>query len=401
MKLKSNLPFWLIKNGLINSYTSLQEDTSCEVLIVGSGVTGSLIAHQCIKDGYDTLLIDKRKIGFGSTSATTSLLQYEIDVPLVELSTRIGKQAAQACYLACSKSIDTLHSIAKEVKSKSGFKRKKSIYFAAYKKDVKDLKKEYHARKEAGFAVDWMQEEEIRQRFDLHKAYGGILSTQGASMDAYMFTHELLHFNSKKGLRVYDNTEFLTVQDKKGYSEVALGTGAKVRAKKIIYCVGYESTAMIKEDFVNLISTYASVSEINPAAYKPYSELLIWNTASPYLYLRTTDDGRFLIGGEDEPFGDANERDRRIARKQRKLKSQFRKHFPNLDFYPDMTWAGTFGETKDGLPYIGEHSRFKNSYFVLGFGGNGITFSAVGMDMVSFWLKNQKHPLTERFAFGR
>ena len=70
-------------------------------------------------------------------------------------------------------------------------------------------------------------------------------------------------------------------------------------------------------------------------------------------------------------------------------------------FYTDFTWAGTFGETKDGLPYIGEHKKFPNSYFVLGFGGNGITFSVTGMEMASAHLKNKKHPLTEFFKFGR
>ena len=83
MKLKSNEPFWLVKNGILNSYPSLRNDISVDVLIVGGGITGSLIAHQCIKDGHKTALIDRREIANGSTSATTSMLQYEIDVKLL------------------------------------------------------------------------------------------------------------------------------------------------------------------------------------------------------------------------------------------------------------------------------------------------------------------------------
>ncbi|ULT29112.1 FAD-dependent oxidoreductase [Sphingobacterium sp. E70] len=73
----------------------------------------------------------------------------------------------------------------------------------------------------------------------------------------------------------------------------------------------------------------------------------------------------------------------------------------NKPFFRDFSWAGTFGVTKDGLPYIGEHKAFKNSYFVCGFGGNGITFSVTAMEMVAFWLENRKHPLSEWFKFGR
>ncbi|MDE1190544.1 MAG: FAD-dependent oxidoreductase [Arachidicoccus sp.] len=85
MKLKSSEPFWLVKNGILHSYPSLKENIETDVLIIGSGITGSLIAHQCIRDGYKTTIIDRREIANGSTSATTSMLQYEIDVPLYEL----------------------------------------------------------------------------------------------------------------------------------------------------------------------------------------------------------------------------------------------------------------------------------------------------------------------------
>lgn len=90
-----------------------------------------------------------------------------------------------------------------------------------------------------------------------------------------------------------------------------------------------------------------------------------------------------------------------IAQKEQKLIKSFEKFLPHIRFHSDFAWAGTFAETKDGLPYIGEHADFKNSYFVLGFGGNGITFSVTGMEMVSRWLKREKHPLSERFRFGR
>src|SRR5690606_13134040 len=77
MDLKSNEPFWLVKNGILASYPSLHEPISCDVLIVGAGITGSLIAHQCVAEGLDTVIIDRREVCNGSTSATTSMLQYE------------------------------------------------------------------------------------------------------------------------------------------------------------------------------------------------------------------------------------------------------------------------------------------------------------------------------------
>lgn len=401
MDLKSNEPFWLVKNGILNSYPSLKETVECEVLVIGGGITGSLIAHQMVKDGYETVLIDRREIGNGSTSATTSMLQYEIDVPLYELIDQIGEEGAVKAYKACSKSIDDLDKITQELNSEAGFERKESLYYASKKKDVSWLKKEFEARKNAGFNIKWIEKEEILERYEFENTFGGILSSQGASVDAFHLAHELLEYNSKKGLRVYDKTEMDSVEIKKGFNLVTTKTGQKIKAQKIIYAIGYESAHLIKEKFVDLKSTFAMVSEIDEKGSEKLNNTLFWNTSDPYLYMRTTSDGRVLIGGGDEDFRDPEKRDAIIDKKEKEILGDLKDLLPNYHFYTDFTWAGTFGETKDGLPYISEHKDFPNSYFVLGFGGNGITFSVTGMEMASAFMKNKNHPLTEYFKFGR
>ena len=401
MDLKSNEPFWLLKNGLIASYPSLKSNEKCDVLVVGGGITGSVIAHQMIEDGYDTILIDKRELCNGSTSATTSMLQYEIDVPLYELIEKIGEKGAVLSYKACSDAIDSIEKLTKMIKSKAGFKRKKSLYFASKKKDSEWLKKEYKARKQNGCKVQWLEAEHILEKFEFQNTYGGILSEQGASIDAFQFAHELFMHNTKKGLKIFDKTEMVKVEEHKGFNLVTVNSGYKIKAKKIIYCIGYESKNLLKENFVNLKSTYAIVSEIDKDKFKNISSTLVWNTDEPYLYMRTTDDGRILIGGGDEDFYGAEKRDALLNKKEKEILKNLKKIKPDYHFYTDFTWAGTFGETKDGLPYISEHEKFKNSYFVLGFGGNGITFSVTGMEMASLFMKNKKHPLSRYFKFGR
>ncbi|MBK1895563.1 NAD(P)/FAD-dependent oxidoreductase [Chryseobacterium paridis] len=401
MDLKSNEPFWLLKNGILASYPSLKSDEECDVLVIGGGITGSLVAHQMIQDGYKTILIDKREICNGSTSATTSMLQYEIDVPLFELIGKIGEKGAVDSYRACSDSIDRIEMLTKQLRSQAGFKRKKSLYFASKKKDVDWLKKEFEARKKYGFKVKWLESDEIENEFGFRNTYGGIISRQGASIDAFKFAHELLEFNRGEGLGIFDKTEMKSVEYRKDHNLVTTTNGPQIKTKKIIYCIGYESKNLITEHFVNLKSTYAIVSEIDHDKFKNISSTLVWNTDEPYMYMRTTDDGRLLIGGGDEDFYNAEKRDALLNKKEKEILKTLKKIKPDYHFYTDFVWAGTFGETKDGLPFIGEHKKFKNSYFVLGFGGNGITFSVTGMEMASLFMKNKKHPLSGYFKFGR
>ncbi|MBK6723879.1 MAG: FAD-binding oxidoreductase [Acidobacteria bacterium] len=401
MKLRSNEPFWLVKNGLINSYPSLDRDIETEILVVGSGITGSLIAHRCIAEGYETTLIDRREIAHGSSSATTSMLQYEIDTALFELVEMIGEKAAVESYWACFNSIDDLGKISKQIKSTCGFKKKESVYMAALKKDLPWLTKEFQAREKHGFPVSWLEPAEIEEKFGMAGTFGGISSAQGGSIDAFCLAHELLQYNQQRGLLVYDKTDLVKKEHTKSGAELTTEYGNVIKAKKVIYCNGFESTEMIKDKFVDLLSTYAIVGEISEDDHSHISETLFWNTADPYIYMRTTDDNRILIGGEDEEFVDPAKRDSMITEKSAKLEKKLKKLLPSVKFRTDFAWAGTFGETKDGLPYIGEHPNFPSAYFVLGFGGNGITFSVIGMDMVAAKLKGEEHPLDEVFRFRR
>lgn len=401
MDLKSSEPFWLVKNGLIHTYPSLKANLKTDILIVGAGITGALMAHKCMEEGYSTVIIDRREIANGSTSATTSMLQYEIDVPLFKLNELIGKNAAEANYWAGHEAITEMEAIVEKIKSDCGFKKKESLYYAAYKKDIPNLEKEFRARKDSGMDVEWLTGEAISSKYQLSGAFGGILSKQGASIDAFRLAHDLLAYNHKKGLQIFDKTDISATDYSKNKVVVTTAYGNTITAKKVIYCNGYESTELIKEKFVNLLSTYAIIGECHEDDQSYLNDTLFWNTAEPYIYMRTTDDNRLLIGGEDETFIEKNKRDSVLNQKTKSLEQKLKKMLPNYNFRTDFSWAGTFGETKDGLPYIGEHSDFENSYFLLGFGGNGITFSVIGTNVISDLLKDKQHPLAQYYKFGR
>ncbi len=105
MDLKSGMPFWLIKDGLMFNYPKLDKDIEVDVVILGGGISGALSAYYLSKAGIECAVIDARSIGQGSTCASTALLQYEIDVPLCELQHKINYKNAVRSYELCAQSI--------------------------------------------------------------------------------------------------------------------------------------------------------------------------------------------------------------------------------------------------------------------------------------------------------
>jgi glycine/D-amino acid oxidase-like deaminating enzyme len=166
-------------------------------------------------------------------------------------------------------------------------------------------------------------------------------------------------------------------------------------------CTGYETETYLKQKVARLASTYAIASEPTSLTGWGEKQCEIWEHADPYLYLRTTKDNRIIVGGEDEDFRDPRRRDLLIPRKAETLAKRFRELFPDIAFETAYAWTGTFGETEDGLAYIGEHRDWPNAFFALGYGGNGITFSLLAAEIIRDALLGRRNEDAELFRFDR
>jgi glycine/D-amino acid oxidase-like deaminating enzyme len=400
MDLKSGYPFPLIKNGLPFNYPSLSADKKTDVVIIGGGISGALCAYYLSENGFSCILVDGRSIGLGSTCANTSLVQYEIDVPLHKLIELTGYKNAVKAYELCKKSVYDLIAICTKI-GFSEIQPKKSLYFAAYKKDIPFLKKEYEARKKNGFKADFLEGKELFSKTNI-EAGAGIISEYAAQTDAYLLTHMLHQYNCKNGAEVYDRSCVTGIAKDKNTLQVHLRNKAVIRCRFIVNATGYEVTSFMQKPVVKLQSTYAFITESynQPPAFWP-DELLLWNTANPYLYMRMTTDNRVIVGGRDEDFFSPRKRDKLLPVKTKQLAGDFSKLFPGNRIEHEFSWTGTFGSTKDGLPYIGPAGPDKRILYALGFGGNGITFSVIAGELLAEQLKGIRNKNLELFSFNR
>lgn len=383
MNLVSCCPFWPLKDGLPAAYPPLARDTSCEVAIIGGGITGALMAWHLAEAGIDAIVLDRREVAHGSTAGSTALLQYEIDLPLHELEKRLGPARARRAYFGCLGAVHRIGQLVGKLRLDCGFEPKGSLLLAHAPAHVPRLKREFAARAAAGFEVEWWSRSELKRRSSLPQA-AAIFSRPGeaAQIDAYAFTHGLLAAAARRGTRVHDRTAVVRHRTTARGVELITDRGARVKARWLVVASGYEVDRFLPEKITTLHSTYALASE--PVAQFrgwPAGLPVIWETGDPYLYLRTTPDARVIMGGYDDPFRDPVARDRLLAGKVAALRRRFGQFFPKIPLEIATAWAGTFGKTKDGLPFIGEHPAVPRTWFALGYGGNGITYSLLAAEL--------------------
>lgn len=382
MDLRSGQSYWPLKNGILSTHPKLKDDERCQVLVIGAGITGALVAFELISRGIDTVVVDRRDAASGSTAASSALLLYALDTELVELIQLAGEDAAVRAYRLGVEAVDKIAAISATVGDPGCFERRPSLYLASVPAHRDRLRAEYEARARCGFAVDYISEAELRNStaFD---AFGAIRSMGDAALDPLRFTAAVFRYCEQRGLRVYDRTEVTKLDLASRPCRLRTGDSKFIKADQVVFAAGYEMPELLPCEFGELATSYVFVTE-PISSFEGWPErALIWETARPYLYIRPTEDGRAIVGGEDSPGAEDHAKswlkERAIARLSRRVSRMF----PKLELEIAHSWAGTFGVSRDGLPMIGTLPRLPHSFVAAGYGGNGITFASTAADIIA------------------
>ncbi len=401
MDLYSGLPYWIAKNSLDSYYNPLEKDHSTDIVIIGTGITGSLVAHELCNAGFKCTMIDSRSISTGSSIASTALLQYEIDTPLFKLAHMMDEQLAVKAYKTCLQSIDDIAEVFKNIGFDPDYERVPSVFYASNHKGLKLIQEEYKIRKKYDLPVTFLEKDELHKKYGI-KAPGALENNASAQMDAYKGATHLIEYHIKKNnLEVFTHTTVDHCEEKSQGYDVVAENNYRIKCNYVIIAAGFEAERFLPEKVMQLTSTYAIISQPVDTKHIWTGHSLIWETHEPYLYIRTSDQNRILVGGEDEDFKNPILRDKLLRRKVKTLEKKFKKLFPKIPFVTEMAWCGTFSSTSDGLPFIGPWPGKERMLYALGYGGNGITFSMIAAQMIRNRLKGKYDDRQEVYGFER
>lgn len=377
----------------------LTRDISCDVVIIGAGISGALIAESLSEAGLKVVVVDRRGPLDGSTAASTAMLQYEIDTPLSLLSDQIGRDRAERLWRRSRQSVDALRERTERLGLKVDAATRGSIYLHGNVLDAEGLAREAEARRRAGFEIELLKPAAVLDRYGI-KGRHAIIGFGNYSADPRQLAAGYLNVAIGRGARIYSPVDICDVTP--GGSGVTLQSadGREIRARTVVVATGYEMMKGVPRKGNKIISSWSIATKAQPRAIWP-TAAMIWEAADPYLYIRTTPAGEVICGGEDEEISDADERDAKIADKTATLSRKLGALLPMIDPTPVHAWAGSFGDSKTGTPTIGRIPRMPNCYAAMGYGGNGITFSMMAAQMLRGLICGDGDPDADLVSFSR
>lgn len=395
--LRTGLPVWTAYRTSIPNGSPITRDLSTDVLIVGAGISGILVAHSLAATGLRVVMIDRRGPLLGSTPASTALLQFEIDTPLIRLQRRLGARYAQAAWLRSLAALRSLHRTIRSARIRADVAIRPSLLLAGAALDAGALAAETRARRRIGLPSRYLSRSELRAHFGLQRQ-AAILSEENLVANPRALGAALLRRAMNAGTRLYSPHEITEVHTNSTRCVASTDAGHTITSRHIIFCTGYEMPPWIPTDGHRISSTWVLATRPQPRVLWPRSAL-IWEAADPYLYVRATLDGRVICGGEDEAFADPKRRDARTAAKTLVLQRKLGALLPHINTDADYTWTGSFGQSDTGLPTIGAVPGHPRCYAVLGYGGNGITFSMLAAELLTGAVLGRPDPDAGLFAF--
>jgi glycine/D-amino acid oxidase-like deaminating enzyme len=126
--LRTGRTFWQSRRLSKIETRPLRREVEADVLIVGAGISGAMTAEALSEVGLRVVIVDRRGALKGSTTASTALLQYEIDVPLSKLAKRIGRERAERIWRRSYLALSALRDRARRLDIKADIVDRDSLY---------------------------------------------------------------------------------------------------------------------------------------------------------------------------------------------------------------------------------------------------------------------------------
>lgn len=395
--LRTGRSYWFSRRAPRVASSPLSGDIKTDILIVGAGVSGAFLADALSRKA-GVVVVDRRGVMKGSTPASTALVEFEIDTPLLELGKQIGKDDAARAWRRSRLALESLSARTRALGIDCDMVRRDNLYLAGNVLDPDGLDAELEARRAAGLEGQLVSRKQLKESYGVGRA-AALRSFDDLALDPRRLTSGYLRSAIAQGAKIHTPVEVVDVESASGSHVALTRDGPAIQCEHLIFATGYEFPKFAQSRRHRIASTYVIVTR--PQRNRLWQdECFFWEASEPYLYIRTTPDGRVMCGGEDEDIASAEERDALLPKKTIALQRKLGRLMPWLDTQAEFAWAGAFGQTRTGLPIIGEVPGRPQCWAVLGYGGNGITFSRVAADVVYSSLFGSGDPDADLFAFA-
>jgi glycine/D-amino acid oxidase-like deaminating enzyme len=385
------------------SYPRHRGQAEADVVIVGGGLTGAACAFAFASTGVKTVLLEADRIGAGSTAGAVGLLREDFDAAFHDTASAHGLRAARLLWQGMRRASLDFAAALRRLEIRCDLSRQDLLLIARSTDDGKALRKDYQARRDAGFDHSWLNPREVDREAGVGS--GGAIRTRGGALDPYRACIGLMAAAAARGAEAFERSPVTRIRVRSKHVEVTTRAGT-VRADSVVVATAAPLADLrpLRRHFL-VEEGYAVVTESLPAAVRRQlgqRAAAIRDTAPTPHFLRWLRDDRVLFAGADRAPGPSRARAQTLVQRTGQLMYELSVLYPAISgARPEWSWEYGHQRTVDGLPCIGVHRNFPRHLFALGHGRHGVGTAWLAARLLLRHYQGELEKGDELFGFSR
>ncbi|RTL46071.1 MAG: FAD-dependent oxidoreductase [Candidatus Melainabacteria bacterium] len=377
-------------------FPTLTEAKTCDVCIVGGGITGFMSAYLLASEGKRVIVVDDGPPGAGETNRTSAHVTDVLDTRYHEIISKHGVEGAKSVFHAFRAGLDQIAGIIRQEKIDCDFEKLDGYLFLSPDSRLSELEQELRAVSEVGFANVQLVDCPLSRK----EKTPALCFPNQYRFHVLKFLDGLIDACLDRNVEIYANTHIGGIDD-----------GDRVIVKR----TNHENVAVTADAVI--IATNSPILglgiNLKQAAYRTYAiagrvplgaipKGLFWDTADPYHYVRTQpieDDLEYellIVGGEDHKTGQADDGAERFARLEEWTRT-WCGNFRSIDY----KWSGQVYEPFDGIGFVGKQPGSRSIYIATGASGVGMSFAGLAGILLTDEICGRENSAAEIFSPGR
>lgn len=353
---------------------SLEENASCDTVVVGAGIAGISVAYELALAGQKVVVVDRGPLFGGMTSRTTAHLAPICDDGLSALIELRGEDLASQFQESQEAAVDRIEEHVETLPIACDYRRLDGLLFPAPGMAREDAEKqcdeEFAAARKAGAAVERIDGLPLKG----HENSPGLRYPRQATFHPLKYLDALAADFTSRGGRLFGDSPVTSLEENGEGVRLVTEQGTRISAARAVFATNSPIHRRIElHSKLAPYRTYALALEL-PKDVLP--DALYWDMSDPYYYVRLHPGpgavDYLIAGGRDHKSGEADDGDDRFVA----IEGWIRALVPDLGKVV-ARWSGQVLETIDYCGFIGRDPENENVFLVTGDSGQGMTHGAL------------------------
>ena len=207
-----NISIWQDTINDNNKYDPLNENIDVDILIIGGGITGCSTFYQFKDDNRKVVLVEKNRIGSGSSSRSSAKITFLQENIYTKLNNIFNKDKAYLYYRSQKLALKTISDIILKEQIDCDFKKSKSYIYTLDSSNIKKIEKEQkllQSFKEKTTSIKKLPNNiKVESGFYVNNTY---------TFHPLKYIKALVNITISLNHKVYENTKILKIEKENNY----------------------------------------------------------------------------------------------------------------------------------------------------------------------------------------